>query len=104
MAEHNSNQEDNEDSKKEALDEKGIMDLCQHKNKIKRNRSKSWICKSINHYKKQCPKIRCFYCNRMGHIKTNCYFKKIDFIFQRLIDGYKARKERKAEVEERKIT
>ena len=42
------------------------------KNHRKRNKIKCWLCYSPNHYKINCPKIRCFHCHKLGQVKANC--------------------------------
>ena len=66
--------------------------LSKYKHKRKKlSKKRWWICKSPFHFKKSCPKIWCYYCRRMGHIASNCRDKKIDFIYERLIEDLKTR-------------
>ena len=74
-------------------------DLAKHKHKKKRSKKKCWWCRSPYHFKKQCPKIRCYHCKRLGYMVANCWRKKVDYIFQRMKEDL----QRKAETrEERK--
>ena len=45
-------------------------------------RKKCWYCGSSYHFKKHCPKIRCFQCHRLGHMKAQCFMKKINKILE----------------------
>ena len=66
-------QEEDEEIK-EAQEEKGHMNLCQYRKKLKHiSKKRCWICKSFNHLKKSCPQIRCFYCKKLMHVKANCF-------------------------------
>ena len=54
-------QEDPEDKPKEESRPYGHKDLSKHyKTKPRRSRRRCWICKSPNHYKRQCPSNRFF--------------------------------------------
>ena len=78
--------------------------LSKHKHKRKKlSKKRCWICKSPFHFKKSCPKMRCYYCRRLGNIAANCRDKKIDFIYERLIEDLKRREEDKKERIERAI-
>jgi len=46
------------------------------------------VCKSPNHYKRQCPSNRCFYCHMLGQVKADCNKRKINFIFNRLMEMF----------------
>ncbi len=72
----------------------GHKDLSKHHQaKPRRSRRRCWICKSPNHYKRQCPNNRCFYCHILGHIKADCNKRKINFIFNRLMEMFEGYKE-----------
>ena len=72
----------------------GHKDLSKHhKAKPRRSRRRCWICKSPNHYKRQCPSNRCFYCHMLGHVKADCNKRKINFIFNRLMEMFEGYKE-----------
>ena len=58
------------------------------RSKPRRDRRRCWICKSPNHYKRQCPSNRCFYCHMLGHVKADCNKRKINFIFNRLMEMF----------------
>ena len=51
--------------------------------------------KSYYHMKINCPKIHCFYCDKSGHMKANCWIKKMCYIFSKL-------KEKEVEKDKRK--
>ena len=87
-------QEEPEDKTSEESRPYGHKDLSKHhKTKPRRNRRRCWICKSPNHYKRQCPSNRCFYCHMLGHVKADCNKRKINFIFNRLMEMFEGYKE-----------
>ena len=84
-----------EEEKKEETKVLGHLDLNQHyKKRVKSDKKKCWICKSKNHLKKRCPKLRCFWCHSLGHTKANFHLRMIEYIFHRVKENT-ARKEMK---------
>ena len=55
------------------------------------------MCISPKHQKKSFPRIRCFYCHQLGHIKATCYKRKVNFIYDKLIEDFTKRKKRQQE-------
>ena len=60
--------------------------------------------------KKSFPYIKCFYCSRNGHTKDRCWRKKLDYVFNRMVemckqkDQYKSKKEKqKQKIKTKKI-
>ena len=77
------------------------------KGKRKMAGKKCWVCKSYYHLKMNCPKLHCFYCGKSGHIKANCWIKKMCYIFSKLKekeDQKDKRKEKKQKNKESKKT
>ena len=70
-------QEVKEEEIKRRTEDCRLPDLAKHrKHKSKwKSKKRCWLCKSLGHYKKNCPYIRCFYCGRLGHIKANIHQK-----------------------------
>ena len=33
--------------------------------------------------------MRCFYCRQLGHVKAQCSKKKVDYIYNKLMENYK---------------
>ena len=73
--------EDKTKKKEEPSEQKGKLNLSNHRNKSRKSKKRCWICKSPNHFKNNCPKIKCFHCHKLGHMKKHCYKRKVDFIF-----------------------
>jgi len=79
---------------KEDLRVKGCIDLSKyHKKKRKKSKKRCWICLSPHHLKRTCPKIRCFHFGKLGHLKTNCFRKKLDYLFQKVKEKYEIEKQ-----------
>ena len=83
-----SNEEVTEEERiKEApVETEWIMNLTKHSKWKKKRGKKCWWCKSPLHLKKHCPFLRCFYSDKMGHIKAICFRMKIDLIFKLLME------------------
>ena len=73
--------EDKVNKKEEPREQKGKLNLSNHKNKSRKSKKRCLICKSPNHFKNNCLKIKCFHCHKLGHMKKHCYKRKVDFIF-----------------------
>ena len=60
---------------------KGYLQLCQHQSchyhwrRLKGK--KCWVCKSRDHLKRDCPMIKCFYCDKPGHTKIKCIWLEL---------------------------
>jgi len=97
-------QEVKEEETKRRTEEHRLPDLAKHrKHKPKwKSKKRCWLCKSLSHYKKNCPYIRCFYCGRLGHIKANCFIKKMDKILEKSQQEKKKKKKRESRKKKRK--
>ena len=69
--------EDKTNKKEEPSKQKGKINMSNYKYRTRKSKKRCWICKSPNH----CPKIKCFHCHKLGHVKEHCYKRKVDFIF-----------------------
>ena len=49
-----------------------------------------------------CPKIHCFYCSKSGHMKVNCWIKKMCYIFSKLKEKEDQKDKRKGKKEKNK--
>ena len=58
--------EDTKNGKEEPSEPKGLINLSNFKQKTRKTKRKCWICKSPNHIKKNCPKIKCSHCHNHG--------------------------------------
>ena len=74
--------------------EEGRNKFQHYKKRVKLNKKKCWICKSKNHLKKS-PKLRFFWYQKLRHLKANCFHRKMNFIFNKLLETYGIRKEKK---------
>ena len=87
-----------EEEKKEETKVLGRLELNQHyKKRVKLDKKKCWIYKSKNHLKKKGQKLRCFWFHKLGHLKANCFYRKVNFIFNRLLETYGIRERKKTE-------
>jgi len=57
--------EDKTKKKEEPSEQKGKLNLSNHRNKSRKSKKRCWICKSPNHFKNNCPKIKCFHCHKL---------------------------------------
>ena len=105
MEQNHKPQEDKEDMILDSREEdpRGIkgLNLSKHYKKRKKSKKRCWICKSPTHFKNRCPYIRCFWCHKTGHIKTNCHMKMIEYVYHRVKEDV-ARKEMKMEQNQKK--
>ena len=88
--------------KMEEAEEKGFKSCTKTKKKW-RSRKKCWCCGSSHHFKKHCPKIRCFSCHRLGHMKAQCFMKQIKQILQWMGKTIKKKEEKKKIKRKKKI-
>ena len=65
-------------------------------------RKKCWYCGSSYHFKKNCPKIRYFQCHRLGHMKAQCFMKKINKILEWMGKTIKEKEVKKKQRKEKK--
>lgn len=97
-------QEEKEEDSKRRTEDQRLPDLTKHhKHKPKwQSKKRCWLCKSLGHYKKNCPYIRCFYCGRLGHIKANCFIKKMDKILEKNLQEMEKKKKKERRKKKRK--
>ena len=75
---------------------KGIPFLAKHFRKHKRkSKKRCWYCGDSSHFKRYCQKIQCFKCHRLGHMKADCFMKKIDYLPSELEKMYKRKEKRR---------
>ena len=77
------------------------LNLCSKRKKRKSNK-RCWICRSNSHIKKSCPYIKCFYCSKYGHTKDKCWKKKLDYLFNRMIELFKKKEQNYSKKEKQK--
>ena len=81
---------------KEEEDNIGHLDLNQYRKRKKwKSKKRCWNCKSPNHLRDHCPRIRCFHCHRLGHVKANCYMHRINKILSELERQQRRKKKQK---------
>jgi len=84
---------------KEAQEEakiKGKPFLAKHFKKHKRrSKKRCWYCGGSGHFKRYCPKLQCFKCHRLGHMKADCFMRKIDYLLSELEKMYKRKEKRR---------
>lgn len=91
-------QEEKEDIKEEAV-LNGKMPLTKHYMYKRVSKKKCWYCKLSNHLRKYCPMIRYFHCQRLEHMKVQCFMYKINKIMKQLKMTIEKKKKRKIEKE-----
>ena len=90
------------EAKEEDPGKKTYPRVDQHQKKFKKKDGKKcWYCHSPWHLKKYCPKIRCFYCRKRGHVKAVCNKKKVDYIFNKLMESYEIKNKKMKRKEKR---
>ena len=75
-----------QEEKKEAPKKKQYLPVNQHSKKFWKSKKRCWYCRSKSHLKKDCDQIQCFYCYCFGQVKATCYKRKIEFVYQRLME------------------
>ena len=86
-----------EEEIKEEVEIKGKLDLCLDQKKAKRkSRKRCWNFKIAGHLRNYCPYIRCFHCQRLGHVKAIYHIYRIDKQLNGLEKQQKKREEETA--------
>ena len=75
--------------------EKGKLDLSRHRKKSKKSGKRCWMCYSPHHLKRFCPYNKCFFCGKLGHVKADCWKRKINYIYQRLWEELRLKEQRR---------
>ena len=75
--------------------EKGKLDLSSHRNRFKESRKRCCMCYSPHHLKRFCPYNKCFFCEKLGHVKADCWKRKINYIYQRLWEELRLKEQRR---------
>ena len=53
------------------------------------------MCYSPHHLKRFCPYNKCFFCGKLGHIKADCWKRKINYTYQRLWEELRLKEQRR---------
>ena len=97
------NPQEDKEVKKEETDVKGLNSYTSTRTKFKwRSNKKCWYSGSSYYFKKYCPTIRYFHCQRLGHMKAQCFMKKMKDILQWIGKTIKTKEERKRQKKKKK--
>ena len=81
---------------KEDEDKKQKLNLNQYHKKAKRkSKKRCWYCGERTHFKRHCPNLNCFYCHKPGHFKKDCWKRKINILFDKLLQQENKKEKRK---------
>ena len=93
LQEQNEPEEQEVQIKEETGRKKLYLPVYQHSRNTSGKTKKMLVLPFAKIFKKRLKNIQCFYCLRLGHIKENCDKRKIDQIFECLIQMAKNIKE-----------